>query len=186
MHHSLRPYLGFCFAALAFLCHDVSRAQNSSSQEVGAGAAIFAPLRLTKLNDLNFGAIIQGANGGNVILSDQGTRTFPNDPLGPSAYNGSSSLVRTGAMAASFIVTGEASNSYSITTPVSMTVSDGSHTMVITLGKPVGQNVSADGTTARLSADGTDAWKIGGTLAIGAGQASGLYTGSFTEIITYE
>jgi hypothetical protein len=179
-------YLVLFLTLLTFLCNCVCRAQNSSSQEVNAGAAIFAPLRLMKLADLNFGGIVQGPNGGNVIMSDRGSRIFPDDPLGPAAYNGSSAIAKTGSMAASFIVTGEPSNTYSITTPVTLVVSDGEHAMMITLGKPVGPNVSSDGTTAKLSTEGTDAWKIGGTLAVGAGQPSGLYSGSFTEIITYE
>jgi hypothetical protein len=139
-----------------------------------------------KLTDLNFGGIVQGPNAGNVVMSERGSRDFPEDPLGPSVYNGSSVLARTAPTAASFIVTGEPSNSYSITTPATSIVTDGTHTMTITLGKPIGPNVSEDGMSAKLSPDGTDAWKIGGTLSVGAGQPSGLYTGSFTELITYE
>jgi hypothetical protein len=181
-----RAYLGLLLAILALLCSRAGRAQNTSSQTVNEGAAIFAPLRLVKLTDLNFGGIVQGPNAGNVVLSDRGARTFPTDPLGTSVYNGSSVLAKTGATAASFIVTGEPANAYSITTPAMSVVSDGTHTMLVTLGKPIGPNVSADGMTATLAPDGTDTWKIGGTLAVGAGQPSGLYTGSFTEIITYE
>ena len=181
-----KKYLRFFFAAIVLLCSNRNWAQNSSTQEVSAAAAIYAPLRLLKLTDLSFGSIVQGPNGGNVVMSERGSRSFPTDPLGPSAYNGLSTLTRSGAMAASFIVTGEPSNSYSISTPATVVVSDGSHEMIITLGKPIGQNVSPEGTMARLSSEGTDAWKIGGTLIVGARQPSGLYTGSFTEIITYE
>lgn len=186
MTKNRKAFLGsFIALAMLFFC-EVSNAQNTSTQVVNTGAAIFAPLRLVKLTDLNFGGIVQGPNAGNVIMSEYGSRIFPNDPLGPTVYNGSSVLAKTGATAASFIVTGEPSNSYSITTPVTSTVTDGTHTMLILLGKPIGPNVSADGTTATLASDGTDAWKIGGTLVVGAGQPSGLYSGSFTEIITYE
>src|ERR1700676_5468872 len=94
-----RTYLGLYFAGIALLCPCLSQAQNSSSQEVNAGAAIFAPLRLLKLTDLNFGGIVQGPNGGNIIMSERGSRIFPDDPLGPSAYNGSNALAKTGAMA---------------------------------------------------------------------------------------
>lgn len=80
--------------------------------------------------------------------------------------------------AAQFTVTGEATYGYAITVPSgSITISNGTTTMSV-------GSFTASKASGTLTA-GTDTFKVGGTLTIGAAQATGSYTGTFDVTVAY-
>ena len=46
--------------------------------------------------------------------------------------------------------------------------------------------MNGTGTVSKLTSGGTDTWKMGGVLTIGANQASGQYSGQFTAAVYYQ
>ncbi len=194
----------FALFTLVFIA-GTAQAQNSSNVTVNEGATIAQPLRLTKVTDLQWGGIITGSVGGNVVIAASGNsfvETFPTSLNGPVAFTGHSAGV-TPPSIAGFTVSGEPSLGYNITVnPGASHVTSGSNSMIVTLSNPVAATVNGvtpsghmdtqDGDASQLSSAsscatyGTDAWVIGGTIAVGANQPSGTYTGTFTVTISYQ
>lgn len=180
------------FGALILLCPFVARAQNESSQNVDESACVAQPITLTNATGLNFGRIVSGANAGHIYISATGAATSDNVTNGPAVYSGSASNTHS---AATFYVTGEPGYCYSISTPATSSVSNGSQTMTVHLGTPAAQTVDGHapsgslnvaGTASTIAGNGYDAWGFGGTLDVSANQASGTYTGSFSEQVQYQ
>ena len=78
-----------------------------------------------------------------------------------------------------FTVTGLAGSTYKLTVPESTTIANGSNSMTIALTK------SASSTGNTLSG-GTSTFYVGGTLSVGATQATGNYSGTYTVTVAYE
>lgn len=127
-----------------------------------ATATILTAISITKTTDINFGNIsVQASTGGTVILSTAGVR---------STTGGVTLPATSGTItAASFIVGGEGSYTYTITLPtVPHTITNGANSMTVTafLSNPSG--------TGTLSS-GSQTLTVGGTLHVAAAQANGLY-----------
>lgn len=119
---------------------------------------------------LSFGAFVAGV-GGSVVMTPNGGR---------SRTGGVMLFPQGSATAAQFNVTGLPLSSYRITLPANGTVvlSDGNnHSMA------VNGFVSDPGTTGTLSLGGTQSLRVGATLAVGAAQPPGSYTGSFAVTV---
>ena len=68
---------------------------------------------------------------------------------------------------------------YAVTLPVSVVVSNGTHTMSVgTFGRSGQTQLLLDGT-------GSATFNVGAALQIGANQPAGLYTGSFNVTVSY-
>lgn len=145
--------------------------QNSATTSANASATIVPAIAISKTADLNFGDVVAGSTAGTVVLSTAGARSV----------TGGTTLGNTaGAAAASFSVTGDPSATYAITLPSSaVTLTSGANTMT------AGTFTSNPSGTGTLSAGGSQTVAVGGTLSVGATQATGTYTGTFNVTVAY-
>ena len=75
-------------------------------------------------------------------------------------------------------MTGEGANTYSITLPSSATLTSGGDTMTIdTFNHDAGGTPTLSG--------GSDTFNVGATLNVGATQAGGTYSGTFSVTVNY-
>ena len=148
-----------------------------------AEAVVVTRLSLIKTDDLNFGKIIAGTTAGTVTVTPAGTR----------AATGGARLAGTGAQPAAFAGYGFQNQTVTISvnsnTPVVRRVG-GSETMQFDTFI-IGSTPTAQLTTAPLafriaSTTGMFAFPVGATLRVGARQASGIYTGSFSVTLNYQ
>ncbi|MBX9815922.1 MAG: hypothetical protein A4S12_09470 [Proteobacteria bacterium SG_bin5] len=128
---------------------------------------ILQAITVSKTADLNFGRVVAGTAAGSVVVGEDGARTCPAALrcLGTS----------TGA---AFAVTGTAGETVavSIDTP-SIQLTSGSNKMTVAL---------VTQTKTMTLATGPNAFRVGGTLSVGAAQAAGTYTGQFTVSVNYQ
>lgn len=161
--------VGTVFAAAAF----GSTAAQAATADGTAKATILAALSVTNTSDLNFGTIAVNG-GGSVVVTPAGVRA--------ATTGGTVSSAGTGA-SANFDIVGDSGSSILITVPAAVTLeyNDGStvHTMAASL--TTNANTSAHALTG-----GTESFKVGGTLTVGAGQAAGAYAGDFTVTVNYQ
>lgn len=172
-------FLGIVGAAIALPTQMMGQT-NSTSLTGTASATIVSASSIVDVGSssdktLDFGQIRTSATAGTCVLSTAtatrsvtGGVTLPN----PSA-SGTNAL---------FKLSGVAATNYNITLPatsINVVRTGGSETM--TVGSFTARTVSKgiDGTTGTFAADGTDNFTVGATLAVGASQVEGVYTGTF-------
>lgn len=147
-------------------------AQNQASVSANATATIVKSISIEKNADLQFGKIIAGSTAGQVQIQTDGSRTIA---------AGDVVLFNQGSdhQAAAFKTIGSPNATYSLSFPssVSLTGPTGSDPMTIE-----GFVHSATGT---LSASGEETFNVGATLNVGANQAAGEYTGTFSVTAAY-
>jgi hypothetical protein len=149
-----------------------------ATENTEAAANIVIPIAITEDASLHFGtmAVLVGT-GGTCVLSTEGDR---------SRTGGVNlSIQEPEAANAAFSVSGEALTTYVITLPATITVSYNTNSM--TIGTLLARTTSAgaDGLTGTLDGIGEDAFTVGGTLTVAAGQVPGLYTGTFDVTVAY-
>jgi len=137
-----------------------------------ASATIVGTLTLTKTADLQFGNLSSPVGASTVTIAADASSTTT--PAGGIALLGGVS--RT---AATYHVTGTATATYAITLPAGS----------IPLGTMTVDNfVSSYAGTANIGTiqgTATDDFIVGATLNVGAGQAPGVYTGTYDVSIAY-
>jgi Domain of unknown function (DUF4402) len=147
-----------------------------------AQATVVDRLGIVKNRDLNFGRIIPGATAGTVVLS----------PAGVRSATGGARLATGPSSTASF--SGFGSNNQTITLAIASATSTltragggGSMTMdTFTVGSTPTAIISTTPLGFRVnSPTGIFTFPVGATLRVGANQAPGTYTGTFTVIISY-
>ncbi len=142
-------------------------------------AKLIIPLSIEETSSLHFGTIniLDGIAGTVVLPPDSTTRIFQGvveSAVAPLASN------------AAYNVTGTKNVSYAVSLPTSITVfENGGDMMNITDLKARFNGEVTDKTTSFLSNNGTDSFKIGGTLNITANQIPGIYTGTFNVSVDY-
>jgi len=169
------------FAAIVMIAGFTANLNAQATENTTAAANIVTPIAISETSSLHFGTMaVLAGTGGTCVLSTQGVRTQTGgvnlSAQTPSASN------------AAYDVSGAVNTTYAITLPASITVTEtllGTATMNI--NNLLARTVSAgsDGLTGTLSAGGTDSFTVGGTLNVAAGQATGLYTGSFDVTVAY-
>ena len=153
-------------------------AQNSAQSE--AEAIVLRPLSFFKVNDLDFGRIIASGTAGTVRLAPDGSRT----------RTGGVTLAGNGGEPARFAGLGTpnrqvnislGSNTIWITGPgVRMRVRD------FEIGSTPTAILSTTPTRFRITSPlGNYNFPVGGTLEVGANQAPGDYSGTFTVTLNY-
>jgi hypothetical protein len=156
-----------------------SEVMAQATENTAAGAKIITPITISETSALHFGvmAVLTGT-AGTCVLSTQGVR---------SATGGVNLSAQTPAATnAAYTVGGQASTTYSLTLPSSITVSDGSsHTMTINTLLARFSGAGSDATTSTLSVSGVDGFTVGGTLNVAAAQTAGTYTGTFDVTVAY-
>ena len=146
----------------------------TGSATANATATIVQAVSITKNADLNFGKIIADpTEEGKVAIQTDGTRTI-------AAGNVVLFNTESNHQAASFKASGSAGRTYSLSFPASATLTreGGSETMTV--------EGFVHNATGRLDdATGEETFNVGGTLKVGANQAPGQYTGTFTVTAAY-
>jgi hypothetical protein len=150
--------------AMAVLAATPCLAAHATAQ---IGATICPALAVTTIKGLDFGQIAPEATG-NVVVSSVGVRTAS---AGVRLLSGGDTK-----FAAVFAVSGADGASYSVGLPGSVSITAGSHSMTASnfSCSPVG-----------TQAGGSGELQVGATLAFGANQAPGQYTGWFDVIVNY-
>lgn len=147
-------------------------AQNSATTSATANARIIIAISIAKNSDLNFGDVVPGGTAGTVVV----------DPAAVRTSSGGVSLGSGAAVtAATFTVNGQPSAAYTINVnPASINVSNGGGGAMTV--DTFTSNPASPGT---LSAGGAQTLAIGGTLNVGASQATGTYSGTFNVTVAY-
>ncbi len=133
-----------------------------------ANVKIFAPISISAGGDMDFGTMVPTGTAGTVTVTPAGARSSVDVDL----FGGFPA-------AASFDVTGEKDSNYSITFPSSATLTSGGNTMTIDTF------IDDAGASPQLSGSGSDTFNVGATLNVGATQASGTYSGTFSVTVNY-
>jgi hypothetical protein len=150
-----------------------STAQAATSDTADVTAEILTALSVTvdpTDNTLNFGQIAPGASAANVVVAPDGSVTCP------------TSVICSGATdAPTFDVLGSANALVYITfTNASETLSNGTDSMTVS-------DFTTDQTSDQITLDGSGngSFTVGGTLAVAASQAAGVYTGTLEVNVAY-
>ena len=155
----MKVFLLFIGICLTGIFQDLS-AQTSATASFTASATIIQPIGITSTANMNF-AHIDAQQGGAVILTPQNRR-----------YSIGGVVLAEGEdhTAATFIVTGQPGLAYSINVPShSYTLSNGVEEMIL-------ENFTSSLDGGGLLAEGKQAFNLGATLNIKAGQTPGYYT----------
>lgn len=162
-----RALLGAAIAALAMN----ASAAHAASATGTAKARILRQITLTNTSDLEFATVISGATASTVDVSTAGAVTC------------GAGLTCTGtATAANFDIQGT-------NNAVVLVGGDSSVTLNGSLGGTMTASLDYSATSVTLTAGpGTTggSFQVGGTLSVGANQASGDYTGTFNVTADYQ
>lgn len=154
-----------------------------------ASAILIIPLKLVKVNPLNFGTVNLGVGVlGSVTLSALGGAPSFTGGVTTSSFKSTPSV-------ATYTVAGTFNQTYALTIDpeITLTAATGALTGVKTMivnaltvsyvNSPALR--AAGGSVSTLSPEGVDGFSIGGTLNLVDGQAGGAYTGIFKASVDY-
>jgi hypothetical protein len=180
------------------------KAQTAATASNTANTVLLVPMSITATGAMSFGTI-------NVLNQAGGTVLLGTAAGSPCTYSGvAASPFKSTPACATYTVTG----TYDMTYGLSITGSSlgeitltntlaginggavasgssttGTATMKIDLLKVLFGNGGSEGNvgvaTSQLSASGTDSFRIGGRLTVGASQASGNYSGTYNASVDY-
>lgn len=158
-------------AFLILICIGPVVAARAATVGATAQVAIVTPLSIVKTEDLRFGEIIPGPAAGTVNINPATDARTSSGPL---------TLVGNGHGASHFIGLADRFRIVFVTNsaPPVLTRVGGGATMTIT-------NLQRTGTLFFVPAGGFINIDVGGTLAVGANQPAGVYTGTFNVTMTY-
>ncbi len=186
-------------AALAFA--GSAHAQNSASATATANADVVCPIAITHITgvdaELNFGRLVGGGSAGTVTVPDLSLSATYTGGCSPFSGSGGTGTISP----AHFVIYAQQGFAISIVGPNTVTISSGTHTMQIAMFFPAassyvgevnstvgGNNMSIytmNGTHLTGDCSVRRGLDLGGVLSVSAGQAPGIYTGSFTEVVSY-
>ena len=162
-------------AACALLAAGLASPSLAQTQTGTAQTVVVGRLSLLNTGPLDFGYLSSGATAGTCTIdADTGARTTTGGvtPLGGSFG------------AASFVGAGTPNRNVLIREPngtITLTRLGGSETMTISNFRVNGGN----GTSRKIAADGTLAFRVAGRLNVGASQRDGVYVGTFPVTVDY-
>lgn len=168
--YSVRKKAQILFIAIWISCLPWSVA-GQNSRQIDAAATVIRAIGITPDRSLDFGVIVTG-------------NTESMFSVGPDSavHLLSGNLNHLGEQqSAKFVVTGEISRSFSISLPSSaLTIVSGNNDSMTV------QNwTSSPSGSGRIGSGGTQDIFIGATLAVGANQSPGLYSGIFSVTVLY-
>jgi hypothetical protein len=161
-------------------------AQSSATATGTATANVVRPITITASRDLAFGNVVPGAALGTLVIA--GTAAGAQSVTGGTTQPGGT--LKGTVTSSQFLVSGEGSFTYTLTIPVApVTISDTASTpntmTVSTFTSDVATTAGAGLLSGSAGTAGTQTVSIGGTLNVGANQAAGAYTGSFSVTVAY-
>lgn len=130
-----------------------------------ATATIVAPIVITKVADLDFGTVAPTASSGTVTIANNGTRSGDANVDLLSTDTGN---------AGQFTITGEGTSAISASIP-GINLTGAGDNMPATFTNDAPANLTGGAATIN----------VGGALTVGANQAAGSYTGTFTLTVAY-
>ncbi len=162
--------LSFFAAAIVMIAFSVN-AFGQANATATAAAEIVSPIAISLTTNMSFGNVAVNASPGTVVLAPAGTR---------SATGGVTLPATTGVVAAAvFAVTGTTDYTYTITLPASVIVDNGGATMTV-------NNFTSDPSGTGTLTGGAQTLRVGATLNVAGGQATGTYTSApFTVTVNY-
>ena len=157
-------------AFLFFIYQLTANADENASDSANAGATVVAPVTLVKTADLLFGSVAPASfASGTVTVDPTGGRISSNVVL---------SSMNLGSPA-SFYLTGNPGAGFSINLPSSITLTGPGNSMQLTTF------TSSPASIGSFNVSGNATINVGGTLTVGANQAGGVYSGSFSITVDY-
>ena len=161
-----------------------AQAQGSATASTGASAVVHTGITIGATTALDFGSLIPGATGGDVVLTAAGARSA----------TGTVTLAAGAFSAGAFLVneTGAGTKKFWIRVPTSITINragGGASMTINSLTTNISPNcVSTTGAQPPGPQGGCPSasnftLNIGGTLAVGASQLTGTYTGLYTVTV---
>lgn len=171
----------FIFAAIVMVAGFSTKLLAQATENTTAGAVIITPISIAETSPLHFGvmAVLAGTPG-TCVLTTQGVRSATGgvnlSAQAPLATN------------AAYDVSGQASTTYAITLPATITVTETVGSVAtMTIGTLLARTASAgaDGLTGTLDGLGADSFTVGGTLTVAAAQLAGTYAGTFDVTVAY-
>ena len=154
--------------ATALLASLISQSVLAATDTGTASAQIVTPIAITNTTDLFFGSIVADPAGDTISLDTANNATITN-----------TSVITGISTSGSFDVTGTTGAVYTVTLPGPTLISSGGNNMTV-------NNFSHDGGATPTIAAGGSTLNIGADLTIAAGQAQGVYTGTYTVTVEYQ
>lgn len=139
-------------------------------------AKIIAPVSITKTAILNFGTLTENGAGGTATVDNTGARVVGGGVTG----------IGGGVTAGGFQLKAAIGFKIDVSMPATATVSNGAVTMKVGAFTIDGGPASTATPFTHVMVAATDTgMKVGGTLTVGAAQATGTYTGTVTLTANY-
>jgi hypothetical protein len=174
----------------------------AATTNVPVSATVLPPITVSEPADLRFGSLAAAVTAGTLVMPIPATlpaaapTTAAPSLVGTRTATGGVLMVGGAACSATVLcgpgsvqIQGPNSGSFAtVTIPVTTTLTSGANTMTVgTMTRRYGPTGVAGVTTGAgaFSATGTALLMIGGTLTVGASQASGTYTGTMAITIDY-
>lgn len=164
-------------AALALAIATAAGSAIAADTTATTSATVIAPISIAKVTDLSFGSFAAGSGAGTVTVSTNNART-------------SSGVVEMGGTptAAEFNVTGNNGQAFTLSvtpTVLTNTTGAGAETMSFTPISTLTPTAATSGTVAGGTVGAGTKVFVGGSLAVGANQVAGVYTGSVSVTVNY-
>jgi hypothetical protein len=174
--------------ATAALAEKAHAAENEATSAGEARAQVVVPLLVVPQQDLSFGAVFASAAPGTVLVEAAGDTHYSGGAV-PAGLMGNG----VASHPALFSVKGEPFHDYAIALPGSIiatgTLSDGSGGAAppLTVGSLTARSDSQPDANRRgtLDHDGTDHFRVGGTIDIPGGTPAARYQAVVPVIVTY-
>jgi spore coat protein U-like protein len=157
-------------AGLTWLAAAVLSAQAAATVPTTGSARVLAAIRLSRVLDLSFGAVVPSGSAGTVTVTPASAR---------SATGGATLAGGTAVQAGRFRVQGQANKSYTIALPASVVVTSGANSMT------VNAFTSNRASPATLPGGGAQNINVGATIGLGANQPAGTYANTFSVTVAY-
>ena len=161
-------------AAAMLATSGAAYAQASATEATTGSTRILQAISIAENSALNFGRIVRPASGSSGIqLTAGGVR---------SVTSGTAALAGGGTVsAASYTVTGEGGQSFSITPDATFDMVNGANSITVT---PTA-SAATGSLSGSIGSSGTANFSVGGTFTISDATVSGDYSGSFNVVVAY-
>lgn len=158
--------------AIAAIAATTAPAPTFAAQTASASgkALLLLPLTLTKVNDLDFGTVVPSSASGTVSIAADGS--------GQSVTGGVTPVASGTATRAVFAGAGTAGQQVNIFFAPPPALTDGN-------GNSVPISLSLEKSLVTIDSTRAFSVGVGGTVTVGANQAEGLYSGTFTVLAQY-